>query len=150
MPEENGCFSWPLTSCFGSFGPTATRFLFTLANLVLRHLVDAHPASHSQYRALCYRQISAGIGHAFAKAALMRHLLCLAYPFLLPSIAVIIALLLRPEPAARNCFGPTDPFPLLNFLSSLFPCLLLPPSSFSSHLSHSRSLTLTHSLSERE
>ena len=109
-----------VTSCFGSFGPTATRFLFALANLeLLRHdesrqrqgldpLVD--PSSRSQYRALCYRHLTARVGHAVAKATVV---LLLALPRLpLPPPTDRSSL-------ARNRPGPADSL----LLSSQFPVL---------------------------
>ena len=71
-----------VVSCFGSFGPTAVRCLFPLADLELRQhdsqlarqclppMLD--PSARSQFRAICYRQISARIGQAVAKATVMR------------------------------------------------------------------------------
>ena len=71
-----------MASCFGSFGPTAVRFLFSLAYLELRRFDDYRreqgldaledPATRSQFRALCYRQIVARLGHAVAKATVRR------------------------------------------------------------------------------
>ena len=110
-----------VTSCFGSFGPTAVRFLFSLADLELHRHNETRrrqgldpiqdPATRSQFRALCYRQISARIGHAVAKATVMR---LLALPRLPVPPPVDRALL------ARNRPGPAD---------SVFPSL---PSSLSS------------------
>ena len=62
--------------------PIAVRSLFSLADLELR-LHDslrakqgldplADPSARSQFRAMCYRQISARLGHAVAKALVMR------------------------------------------------------------------------------
>ena len=70
-----------VVSCFGSFGPTAVRCLFSLADLELqkhdsflaRQGLDPTKdhSARSQFRALCYRQISARLGHAVAKASVM-------------------------------------------------------------------------------
>ena len=123
-----------VVSCFGSFGPTAVRCLFSLADLELRQHDSqlAHqrlppmldPSASSQFRAICYRQISARIGQAVAKASVMRLLGVPRLPL--------------PQPAPRaalawNCPGPADSFspPIpLTYASSL--CSLPPPSSVSS------------------
>ena len=69
-------------SCFGRLGPTAIRFLAALAQFKLaRHdqwfisqglnpFMD--PSARAQYRQLCFRQSSARLGHAIAKATVMR------------------------------------------------------------------------------
>ena len=123
-----------VVSCFGSFGPTAVRCLFSLADLELRQhdsqlarqrlppMMD--PSARSQFRAICYRQISARIGQAVAKASVMRLLGVPRLP--LPQLTPRAAL-------AWNCPGPADSFspPLpLTYASSL--CSHLPPSSVSS------------------
>ncbi len=71
-----------VVSCFGSYGPTAFRCLSSLADLELRQhdsllarqglppMLD--PSAWSQFRAISYRQISVRIGHAVAKASIMR------------------------------------------------------------------------------
>ena len=111
------------TSCFGSFGPTTTRFLFALTNLEsVGHDESRHrqgldplldPSARSQYRALCYRHITARLGHAVAKAIVMR---LLALP----------RLPLRPSTdrssLARNRPGPADSFSVPCPL--LFSCFL--------------------------
>jgi hypothetical protein len=65
----------------GSFGPTAFRCIFSLADLETRQhesllarqgLPPLDPSACSQFRAICYRQSSAHIGHAVAKASVMR------------------------------------------------------------------------------
>ncbi len=71
------------------------------------------PSARSQFRAICYRQTSARIGHAAAKASVMRLLGVpgLPLPQPIPSYAL-----------ARNRSGPADsfspPFPL-TYASSL-------------------------------
>ncbi len=129
-----------VVSCFGSFGPTAVRCCFALADLEARQheslltrqgLPPMDPSARSQYRAICYRQSSAHIGHAVAKASVMHILGVSRLPLqqLLPS-----ALL------ARNCPGPADSFfpPVpLTYAASL--SSLPPPSPPSS--SHSSSLS---------
>jgi len=89
-------------------------------------------SARSQYRALCYRQISTRLGHAVAKASVMR---LLGLPRLPISQHAPRSLL------ARNCPGPADSFvfpsPLSNAaslgLSTSSPLALAPPgSSFSS------------------
>ena len=122
-----------VVSCFGSFGPTAVRCLFSLADFQLRQqdsilarqglppLLD--PSARSQFRAICYRQISARIGLAVAKASVMRLLGVPRLP--LPPPVPRAAL-------ARNCPGPADSFspPLpLTYASSL--SFSLPSSSLS-------------------
>jgi hypothetical protein len=119
-----------VVSCFGSFGPTAVRCLFSLADLELRQhdsqlarqclppLTD--PSARSQFRAICYRQISARIGQAVAKATVMRLLGVprLPLPSFLPRTALAWN---RPGPA--DSFSPPIP---LTYASSL---LSLPPPS---------------------
>ena len=119
-------------SCFGSLGPTAVRCLFSLADLESRqqeslfarqNLPPMDPSARSQFRAICYRQISARIGHAVAKASVMRLLGVPRLP--LPSPVPRYAL-------AQNCPGPADSFshPVpTSYASSL---LSLPPSSSAS------------------
>jgi hypothetical protein len=70
-----------VVSCFGSFGPTTVRCLFSLADLQLRKhdsilarqglppLLD--PSARSQFRDICYRQMSARLGVAVAKASVL-------------------------------------------------------------------------------
>ena len=118
-----------VTSCFGSFGPTATRFLFALANLeLIRHDESRHrqgldplvdPSARSQYRALCYRHLTARLGHAVAKATVMRLLALPRLPLHHPTDRSSLA---------RNRPGPADSL----LLSSQFPVL---SSSLSSSLS---------------
>ena len=122
-----------VVSCFGSFGPTAVRCMFSLADLQLRQqdsllarqglppMLD--PSARSQFRAICYRHISARIGHAVAKASVMRLLGVPRLP-LPPSVSRDVL--------ARNCPGPADSFspPIcLTYASSL--ASQLPPSSIS-------------------
>jgi hypothetical protein len=119
-------------SCFGSLGPTAVRCLFSLADLESRqqeslfarqNLPPMDPSARSQFRAICYRQISARIGHAVAKASVMRLLGVPRLP--LPSPVPRYAL-------AQNCPGPADSFshPVpTSYASSL---LSLPPPSSAS------------------
>ena len=122
-----------VVSCFGSFGPTAVRCMFSLADLQLRQqdsllarqglppMLD--PSARSQFRAICYRHISARIGHAVAKASVMRLLGVPRLP-LPPSVSRDVL--------ARNCPGPADSFspPIcLTYASSL--ASHLPPSSIS-------------------
>ena len=71
-----------VVSYFGSFGPTAVRCVFSLADFELRQhdsqLAKQHlppmldPSARPQCRAICYRQISARIRQAVAKATVMR------------------------------------------------------------------------------
>ena len=73
-----------VVSCFGSFGPTvhtAVSCIFSLADLEMRQhesllasqgLPPMDPSARSQFRAICYRQTSARICHAVAKASVMR------------------------------------------------------------------------------
>ena len=123
-----------VVSCFGSYGPTAVRCLFSLADLELRQhdsllacqglppMLD--PSTRSQFRAISYRQISARIGHAVAKASVMRLLGVPRLP--LPPFPPRASL-------ARNCPGPADSFspPVpLSYASSLFsPPAFSPPAS---------------------
>ena len=119
-----------VASCFGSFGPTAVRFLFSLADLELRRHneyrrqqgLDAlqDPAARSQFRSLCHRQISARLGHAVAKATVMR---LLAIPRLPVPPPVDRALLARNRPGPADSFSPTCPSSLssLVYSSSLSP-----------------------------
>ena len=108
-----------VASCFCSLGPIAVWCLYSLADLEL-HQHDslrsrqglpplADPSARAQFRALCYRRMSARIGHAVAKASVMR---LLAVPRLPVPAPVPRALL------ARNCPGPADSF------------LFSPPSSY--------------------
>jgi hypothetical protein len=89
------------------------------------------PSARSQYRAVSYRQSSARIGHAVAKASVIR---ILGVPRL-PLLQLLPSALL-----ARNCPGPADSFSLpvpLTYASSLssLPPPSLPSSSQSSALS---------------
>ena len=59
------------------------------------------PAARSQFRSLCYRQISARIGNAVAKATVMRLLSIPRLPVPLPVDRTLLA---------RNCPGPADSF----------------------------------------
>jgi hypothetical protein len=103
-------FAFPsfVVSCFGTLGPTAVRCLYSLADLELRqheaflsrqNLAPIDPSARSQFRAISYRQISARIGLAVAKASVMR-LLSIAR---LPSPSFVPRSLL-----ARNCPGLAD------------------------------------------
>ena len=72
-----------------------------------------NPSAGSQFRAISYRQISARIGHAVAKASVMRLLGVPRLP--LPPFPPRASL-------ARNCPGPADSFspPVpLSYASSL-------------------------------
>ena len=121
-----------VASCFGSFGPTAVRSLFSLADLELRRHNDYRrqqgldaledPAARSQFRALCYRQISARIGNAVAKATVMR---LLAIPRLPVPLPVDRTLLARNRPGPADSFSPSCPSSLssLVYSSSLSPAL---------------------------
>ena len=118
-------------SCFGSFGPTAVRCLFSLADLELRRhdtqlarqrlspMID--PSARSQFRAICYRQISARVGQAVAKATVVRLLGVprLPLPLFLPRADFAWN---RPGPA--DSFSP--PIPMTYASSLLSPP---PPSS---------------------
>ena len=96
--------------------------LSLLANLeMLQHesllasqgLPPMDPSARSQFRAICYRQTSARISHAVAKASVMRLLGVprLPLPQLIPSYA-----LARNRPGPADSFSP--PFPL-TYASSL-------------------------------
>ena len=109
-PIAYAIFSF-VVSCFGSFGPHTVRSLFSLADLELRQH-DSFLArqgldpmkdlsARSQFLALCYRQISARLGHAVAKASVMRLLGLPRLP--VPEYAPRSLL-------ARNCPGPADSF----------------------------------------
>jgi hypothetical protein len=111
-----------VVSCFGSFGPTAVRWIVSLADLELRQhesllasqgLPPMEPSACSQFHAICYRQTSARIGHAVAKASVMRLLGVprLPLPRIIPSHA-----LARNRPGPADSFSP--PFPL-SYASSL-------------------------------
>jgi hypothetical protein len=111
-----------VVSCFGSFGPTAVRCIFSLADLELlqdesllasQGLPPMDPSGRSQFRAICYHQTSARIGHAVAKASVMRLLRVphVPLPQLIPSYA-----LARNRPGQADFFSP--PFPL-TYASSL-------------------------------
>ena len=88
-------------------------------------------SARSQFRALCYRQISARLGHAVAKASVMRLLGLPRLP--VPEYAPRSLL-------ARNCPGPADSFVFpspLSYAASLGssfspPLALAPPGSSSS------------------
>jgi hypothetical protein len=134
-------FAFVPSSSYGTFGPTTVRLLMGLANEELRQhdsyqtqvgldpLVD--PSARAQFRARCYRQSSARIGHALAKATVKRLLATLSVPIPSP---------LPRSLAARNRPGPADfvticvPFPTPSLLTTLFPlpCLV---SAFLSPLS---------------
>jgi hypothetical protein len=115
-----------LSSYLGSLGPTAVRCLFSLADLELRQhdsslvrqglppLLD--PSARSQFRAIAYRQISARIGIAVAKASVMRFLGVprLPLPPFLPRAA-----LARNRPGPADSFSP--PVPLSNASSLSLP-----------------------------
>jgi hypothetical protein len=118
-----------VVSFFGSFGPTAVRCIFSLADLEVRQhesllasqgLPHMDPSACSQFRAICYRQTSARIGHAVAKASVMRLLGVppLPLPQLIPSYVL-----------ARNHPGTADSF---SASCSSHLCFLpwLPPLSF--------------------
>ncbi len=121
-----------VVSCFGSYGPTAVRCLFSLADLELRQhdsllarqglppMLD--PSARSQFRAISYRRVSARIG----QASVMR-------------LLGVPRLQLQPfsprASLARNCPGPADSFspPVpLSYASSLFPFPALSQSASSS------------------
>jgi hypothetical protein len=112
-----------VVSCFGSLGPTAVRCLFSLADLELRQHDSSlarqglpplsDPSARSQFRAIAYRQISARIGIAVAKASVMRLLGVprLPLPPFLPRAA-----LARNRPGPADSFSPPVP---LSYASSL-------------------------------
>jgi hypothetical protein len=81
--------------------------------LASQGLSPMDPSARSQFHAICYRQTSARIGHAVAKASVMRLLGVPRLP--LPQLISSYAL-------ARNRPGPADsfspPFPL-TYASSL-------------------------------
>ena len=95
-------------SCFGGLGTSALRLLMALASLELRHH-DAYrartgldpladPSARSQFRMLCFRQSSARVGFALAKATVKRLLATPSLPFQ-PSFLRIPLGLNRPGPA---------------------------------------------------
>ena len=102
-------------SSFGVLGPSAVRALYALAALELRQHdafrqrvgLDplAVPADRAQFRALSFRHISARIGHALAKATVMRLLGTPSLPRDLP---------LPRTALARNRPGPADFLPSLS------------------------------------
>ena len=123
-------------SCFGSFGQTASWFLFALANFeLLLHdetwqrqgldlLVD--PSALSQYHHTTTMLFAIDIllldlDMLLPRLLLCIHLLCLAYLFLLPRTV-------SPSLVARNRPGPADSL-LLSSQSSVL------SSSFSSSIS---------------
>jgi hypothetical protein len=84
------------------------------------------PSTRSQFRAICYRQSSARLGHAVAKASVMRLLGVPRLPLPQPIPSSFLA---------RHCPGPADSFspPIpLTYASSLGS--LHPPSSSSSSI----------------
>ncbi len=126
MPSSASLFFAFVVSCFGSFGPTAVRCLFSLADLQLRQhdsilarqglppLLD--PSVRSQFRAICYRQISARLGLA---VAISRKRFCHAPPWsssssctsACPSCSLGLELpwpcrFLLPSPPSHLCFLP--------------------------------------------
>ena len=120
------------------------RCIFSLADLELRQhesllasqgLPPMDPSACSQFRAICYRQTSACIGHAVAKASVMRLLGVprLPLPQLIPSCAL-----------ARNRPGPADSFLLIPSptLPPLAPSPLLRPYPFPLPLLRNSSLFL--------
>ncbi len=125
----------------------ASGVLFSLADLELRchneyrrqQGLDAlqDPAAHSQFRALCYRQISARLGHAVAKATVMR---LLANPRLPVPLPVDRAFLARNRPDPADSFPP--PVLLLCLLLSIPPLYPLPRLRLSNLLSSSSSFLL--------
>ncbi len=134
-PSGIGSAFFPfVVSCFGSFGPSAVRCLFALADLEARQhesllsrqvLPPMDPSACSQYRAICYRQSSARKGHAVAKASVMSILGVPRLPLPQPIPSALLA---------RNCHGPADsvspPAPL-TYASSLrlLPSPSIPSSS---------------------
>ena len=101
------------------------RCIFSLADLELRQhesllasqgLPPMEPSARSQFRAICYRQTSARIGHAVAKASVMRLLGVprLPLPHLIPSYA-----LARNRPGPADSFSPPFPFTYASSLGSL-------------------------------
>ena len=77
----------------------------------------ANRAAHDlQFRAICYRQTSARIGHAVAKASVMRLLGVprLPLPHLIPSYA-----LARNRPGPADSFSPSLPHTYASSLGSL-------------------------------
>ena len=112
-----------VVSYFGSFGPTAVRCMFSLADFELRQHYSQlarqqlpptlYPSARSQFQAIRYRQISARIGQSVAKATVMRLLGVPRLPF--PSF-------LPRDTFAWNRPGPADSFspPIpLTYASSL-------------------------------
>ena len=133
-----------MVPCFGSFGPTAVQCLFSLADLELRQhdsflarqgldpMKDS--SARSQFRALCYRQISAHIGHAVAKASVMR---LLGLPRRSVSHPVPRSTLARncPGQAASFCFP--SPLSYADSLGSSLSSPLVLAASVPSLFSHS-------------
>jgi hypothetical protein len=127
-----------LESKFGSFGPIAGRHIFSLilkcGNTSGRRVPPCSPGSSADesfcpFRAICYRQTSARIGHAVANLTTQRPLLCVSSEFLVylcPSLFLsylespwpgkrIISLLLFLSPM----LPPLDPSPLLRIYHPL-------------------------------
>ena len=110
-----------VASCFGVLGPSAARLLMALASLELRQH-DAFRArtgldplveesARSQFRALCFRQSSARLGHALAKATVKRLLASPSLPLPSPPDRSVLARN-RPGPADFLSPVPHPPFPL--------------------------------------
>ena len=87
----------------------------------------ADPSARSQFRAMCYRQISARLGHAVAKASVMR---LLGIPRLPVPASVPRALLTRNCPYTSSIFSSVS-------LSSPFALPASLPLSVLDALSHS-------------
>ena len=127
-------------SCFGGLGPAAIRYLYALADYELAQHDDwlaqqgldplMDPSARAQYRHHCFRQSSARLGHAIAKATVMRLLACPSLPLPpLPSRDLL----------ARNRPGPADP--VFSFPSHFSPASLIascshPPSPAASVSAH--------------
>ncbi len=84
------------------------------------------PSARSQFRAICYRQTSARIGHTVAKASVMRLLGVPRLPLaqLIPSYV-----LARNRPGPADSFSPPVPLTYASSLGSLPSPLYLSSSS---------------------
>ncbi len=74
------------------------------------------PSARSQFRAICYRQTSACIGHAVAKVSVMRLLGVLRLP--LPQL-ISSSVLARNRPGPADSFSPSVPLTYASSLGSL-------------------------------
>ena len=126
-----------VASCFGFLGPSAARLLMALASLELRQH-DAFRArtgldplveesARSQFRALCFRQSSARLGHALAKATVKRLLASPSLPLPFAQCLLEIAL-------ARLISFPRPSSPLPSLVPTKLPTTSLVLSFLSCHI----------------